>query len=160
MEGREPSPLVRRALAVNLAPLTIAVGRVGIHGLAYSLMGLVGMGLWETGFPRRNGRTPWAIQLSYQPVSRANSQGRPVGMALGSAGPAPASSSGAARGWSYAPNSTMVDFISNSAILSATWSNAALTDVLNDRTNARKMAEFGTNSDIGIMGAMVDHGRT
>ena len=80
-EGREPRPLVRRSLAVNLAPLTIAVGWVGIHGLASSLMGLVGMGLWETGLPRRDGRTPWASYLSYQPVSRANSQGWPAGMA-------------------------------------------------------------------------------
>ena len=40
-----------------------------------------GMGLWETGLPRRDGRTPWANQLSYQPVSRANSQGWPAGMA-------------------------------------------------------------------------------
>ena len=79
-EGREPRPLVRRALAVNLAPFTIAVGRVGIHGLASSLMGVVGMGLWETGLPGRDGRTPWASYLSYQPVSRAISQGWPADM--------------------------------------------------------------------------------
>ena len=34
--------------------------------------------------------------------------------------PVPASSSGAARGWAYVPNSTVADFISNSAILSWT----------------------------------------
>ena len=79
-EGREPRPLVKRALAVNLAPFTIAVGWVGIHGLASSLMGVVGMGLWETGLPRRDGRTPWASQLSHRPVSRASSQGLPAGM--------------------------------------------------------------------------------
>ena len=59
-QGREPRPLVRRALAVDLAPFTGAVGRVGIHGLASSLMGMVGMGLWELGLPRRHGPTPWA----------------------------------------------------------------------------------------------------
>ena len=80
VEGREPSPLVRRALAVNLAPLTIAVAWVGIHGLASSLRGLFGMGLWETGLPRRDGRTPRATYLSYQPVSRANSQERRAGI--------------------------------------------------------------------------------
>ena len=79
-EGREPRPLVRRALAVNLAPFTIAGGRVSIHGLASSLMAVVGMGSWETGLPRRNGRTPWASYLSYQPVSRASSLGWPAGM--------------------------------------------------------------------------------
>ena len=79
-EGREPRPLVKRALAVNLAPFTIAVGRVGIHGLASSLMGVVGMGLWETGSTRRDGRTPWTSQLSHRPVSRASSQGWTAGM--------------------------------------------------------------------------------
>ena len=44
-------------------------------------MGVVGMGLWETGLPRRDGRTPWASYLTYQPVIRANSQGWPAGMA-------------------------------------------------------------------------------
>ena len=44
-------------------------------------MAVVGMGLWETGLPRRDGRTPWAGYLSYQPVSRAISQGWPAGMA-------------------------------------------------------------------------------
>ena len=80
-EGREPRPLVKHTLTVNLAPFTTAVGWVGIHGLASSLMGLVGMGLWETGLPRREGRTPWASQLSYQPVSTASSQGWPAGRA-------------------------------------------------------------------------------
>ena len=59
-EGREPRQLVGRALAVNLAPFTGAGGWVGIHGLASSLMGVVGMGLRETGSTRRDGRTPWA----------------------------------------------------------------------------------------------------
>ena len=70
-EGRELRPLVRRSLAVNLAPLTIAVAWVDIHGLASILMGLVGMGSWETGLPWRDGRTPWASYLLYQPVSTA-----------------------------------------------------------------------------------------
>ena len=80
-EGRALRPLVRRALAVNLAPLTIAAGWVGIHGLASSLMGLVGMVLWEITLPRGDGRTPWVSYLSYQPVSRAKSQSWPAGMA-------------------------------------------------------------------------------
>ena len=50
------------------------------------------MGLRETGSTWRDGRTPWASYLPYQPVSRA-------------------SSSGAARTRAYTPNSTMVDFI-------------------------------------------------
>ena len=42
------------------------------------------------------------------------------------AGPVLASSSGAARGWAYAPNSTMADFISNSAILATVRPSAVL----------------------------------
>ena len=39
------------------------------------------MGLWEITLPRGDGRTPWVSYLSYQPVSRANSQGWPAGTA-------------------------------------------------------------------------------
>ena len=43
------------------------------------------------------------------------------------AGPVPTSSSGAAGGWAYDPNSTAADFISNSAILTATLPRSVLT---------------------------------
>ena len=38
-------------------------------------MGAVGMGLYEIGLPRRDGRTPWASYLSYQPVADAQLTG-------------------------------------------------------------------------------------
>ena len=106
-EGSEPRPLVRRALTVNLAPLTIAGGRVDIHGLASSLMAWL---VWVCG----RSRYPGVMAGPHRPVSFriSPSAGRTARAGRRAwrprcAGPVPASSSGATRARAYAPNSTM-----------------------------------------------------
>ena len=72
----------------------------------------------------RRGPAIFRISPSAGRIARASRRAwRP-----GSAGPVPASSSGAARGWAYTPDSTMADFISNSAILPAISPGALLAD--------------------------------
>ena len=69
------------------------------------------MGLWETGLPRRDGRTPRATYLSYQPVSMANSQGWPAGMAAKIRRTCSGVQQRGSSRLGLRPHSTLVDFI-------------------------------------------------
>ena len=76
----------------------------------------------------------------------------------GSAGPVPASSSGAARGRAYAPDSTVAEFIINSAILQAITTGTALTAAPNWGPGARKMADLRKECAIIVCDATADRG--